>query len=503
MAGKPIGNTWLQEKLKIKEFHLTHQSNLGSRSKIEIQPDGTVYETYQANYALSKDTPLSHLEFALKYDNLQLDFYKSVFHKIPFKEVAIYVDSAPTSKYARKIGYWYEFLTGKKLPVNNREKGNYADLLECEKYYTGKIIKNARWLINDNLPGGAEFCPVVRKTNMLTDALSTDVAKQILELRKQYPPEIFNRTNNYLYKKETRSSFQIEKEEPTPERIERFISLLNKAGEEDIKEVLSERSLIALQKLIVDKRFAAKGFRDFQNYIGQTSWNYEELIHYICPPPDYLSSLMQGLSYAAKKSEGVHPIVRATIIAFGFVFIHPFEDGNGRIHRFLVHDILTRDKIVPKGMILPISAHMFNNMKQYDEALEVYSKPLLSKIKYSKTGEQELMVLNPSDVEAYYRFPDLTAQTQYLAEVVNSTIVTDMPREFFFLQSYDEVKKHIQQKVDMPDKLIDLFIKFTHHNEGVFPKGRRKHFSMLTDKELSDLQNIYRKVFGKNKSDNS
>ncbi|HIP51694.1 MAG TPA: hypothetical protein EYG94_06355 [Campylobacterales bacterium] len=28
------------------------------------------------------------------------------------------------------------------------------------------------------------------------------------------------------------------------------------------------------------------------------------------------------------------------MIAFSFVYIHPLEDGNGRIHRYLIHHVL-------------------------------------------------------------------------------------------------------------------------------------------------------------------
>ena len=38
----------------------------------------------------------------------------------------------------------------------------------------------------------------------------------------------------------------------------------------------------------------------------------------------------------------IDPVVAATVSSFAFVFIHPFEDGNGRIHRFLIHYMLSK-----------------------------------------------------------------------------------------------------------------------------------------------------------------
>lgn len=34
----------------------------------------------------------------------------------------------------------------------------------------------------------------------------------------------------------------------------------------------------------------------------------------------------------ATAKANVDPVVLAAALAFGFVFIHPFEEGNGRIH---------------------------------------------------------------------------------------------------------------------------------------------------------------------------
>ncbi len=496
MPEKPVGSTWLKQNYQLSDFKLSHESYLGTRSKVEVLQDGTTIETYQkAQYTLKADNPLNHFEFALKYDDVQISFFQAIIKRIPGNDIVEYIKSAPNSKYSRKIGFWYEFLTGERLSIEDRPGINYVDLIDSKRYFTGVVVKNNRWRINNNLLGDVGFCPVIKRTKAISRALELDFSEMLRELSKNYTPEILNRANNYLYKKETRSSYQIEKEEPTPERIERFVSLLSDAGKKDIRELLSERFLVALQNQIVDPRFAATGFRDFQNYIGQTTWNYDEIIYFVCPPPEFLSDLMKDLSNAAIKMEGVNPIIRATSIAFGFVFIHPFEDGNGRIHRFLIHDFLSRDNFLPSGMIIPVSAHMVKNIKLYNDALEDYSEPLMSLIRYTKNEKQKLVVLNASEVEGYYRFPDLTTQTEYLCKVIETAICHDLPNELDFLQNYDEAKELMKQRIDMPDKLIDVFIRFTHQNNGIFPKRRRNTFHMLTDDEIEALQSIFHEVF--------
>ncbi len=495
MSDKYIGSTWLKQNYKLSNIKLSHESYLGARSKVEVSQDGTITETFQMNYALKVDNPISHFEFALKYDDVQMNFFKAVLKSIPVKDIVEFIRSAPNFKYSRKIGFWYEFLTKERLPVEDRPTINYVDLIDSKRYFTGVIIKNSRWRINNNLLGDVGFCPTIKKTNAILKVLAHDFSETLNKISKNYSPELLKRANNYLYKKETRSSYQIEKVEPSPDRIERFVSLLSNAGKNDIGELFSEESLVKLQNQIVDPRFAATGFCDFQNYIGQTTWNYDEIISYVCPPPELLSDLMIELSNTAIKMEGVYPIVRAAAIAFGFVFIHPFEDGNGRIHRFLIHDILSRDNFLPSGMIIPVSAQMVNNMGLYDDALEAYSKPLMYMIKYTKNEEQELLVLNASEVEGYYRFPDLTIQTEYLCKVIETAVSYDLPNELNFLQNYDEAKGLMKQRVDMPDKLIDLFIRFTHQNKGIFPKRRRNTFQMLKDDEIEALQSIFQDVF--------
>jgi hypothetical protein len=44
-------------------------------------------------------------------------------------------------------------------------------------------------------------------------------------------------------------------------------------------------ALIRLQGKIVDPRYAAQGWRTFQNFVGDTVGGYREKVHFICPRP--------------------------------------------------------------------------------------------------------------------------------------------------------------------------------------------------------------------------
>ena len=495
MSVKPAGNQWLKAHYNLSNHTLTHSSYIGNNESIELTTQGNVEQVFGPKYAPFEAAPLPHLEFALKYDDISLDFLKAVFKKISPEEILAFIQKAPSSKYARKIGFLYEFLTTKCIELVRPIAANYTNLLDEEEYITGIATKNIKWKINNNLLGNQQFCPIIRKTNVLTKLLETDIHQRIEQLKESFPQDIFKRAANYLYNKETRSSYEIEKEKPSPDRMEKFIALLVKAGSEATEKILEKQRLIQLQNAIVDPRFAVADFRDFQNFVGESLPNYQDLIHYICPPPEIVPSLMNGIKESAGKTNGIYPQVRAALIAFGFVFIHPFEDGNGRLHRFIIHDILVHDGIVPSGLIIPVSAHMLNNIKDYDDILEKYSKPLMQRIRYDKKANGEIAVTNSEEVEGYFRYPDLTEHCIYLIQTIHATLEEDMPDELIFLQRYDEAKKELQRIVDMPDKDINLMIIFLHQNKGVFPKKRREQFAKLTDEEIQQMQRAYRIVY--------
>jgi Fic family protein len=495
MAIRKAGSLWLASHFKLSNVQITHRSYIGTRDKIEVTSDGSIDQTYGPKYAPKRDDVFDHIEFMLKYDDLNLDLLSLIFFRIEEQELTNYILQRPTGRYSRRMGYLYEWLTQRELKMEAIAGGNYIDLLDPERYVTGMKIRNSRWRINDNLIGVSEYCPIVRKTQALKELVAKDVTKELEGLKDDYPNEIFQRASQYLYRKETRSSFEIESEKPSPDRVDRFVRLLHQAGKQPFLDIMSEKALTSLQNAIVDARYAQPGFRDFQNYVGQTNYRGEEMYHYVCPPPDLLTSLMNGLSILEEKSTGAPPIVRAAIIAFGFVFIHPFLDGNGRIHRFLIHDMLTRDGIAEQGLVIPISAHMLQHMSEYDMALESYSKPLSQRVKFSILENGDLRIDNSDEVCSYYRYPDLTSQSEYLAKAIFSTIQEDLFEELYFLQRYDELKKEIQQLIDMPDKQLSNFIMYLHQNKGIFPNRRKKQFEEITEEEFVAVEKIYKEIF--------
>jgi len=180
---------------------------------------------------------------------------------------------------------------------------------------------------------------------------------------------------------------------------------------------------------------------------------------------------------------GLPAVIHAAVVSYGFVFMHPFEDANGRIHRFLIHNIFFQRGLVPKGIMFPVSAAMLKNPALYDQSLETFSAPVIRLIDYDVDDTGQMTVT--SDNGNLYRFIDMTAQAEALYEFVLLTIEHELVEELDFLNSYDNTKQSIQQIIDMPDRLIDLFIQYCLQNSGrLSARKRASHFDFLTDDEL-------------------
>lgn len=464
----------------------------GGTHRIE-SAGGVVTETYTSRY-WPGDGLGDQLEFALKYDGVNLAILASIFRAVGATQIAAYVRTKPMGKYARRIWYLYELITGEKLPLDDLKRCSYVDLLESDLYVTSSRSKRiGRQGINDNLLGDGRFCPTIRRTETLRRFEATDLRKRCQQVVAAYPAELLKRALSYLYTKETKSSFEIEHIKPDANRTERFIALLQLAEREDFCD---KPHLINLQNRIVDPRFAAADYRQTQNYVGETVAVNQERVHFACPKPGDLPDLMAGLIAAHERlGDAVHPVVHAAVVAYGFVFLHPFEDGNGRIHRFLIHNVLARNGLTPQGLMFPVSAAMLKKPADYDASLEAFSKPLMPLVEYALDADGRMTVSN--DTAVWYRFIDMTPQAEALFRFIDETIDTELASELTFLANYDRTKTAIQTIVDMPDRQIDLFIRFCLQNHGKLSATKRaSHFDFLTDDETAKMEQAVRDAYG-------
>ncbi len=498
LKSRPAGYAYLLDRLGLTgmpHWHTSFVSSSGARiSKVQ---DSATHDIYPTRY-WPGETVGDHLEFALKYDGVNLGLLAQIFEHVSQKELTEYIKSKPTGKYARRIWFFYEFLTGKKLPIEKISTGNYVDALEVKKYYTVQNMdKSPRHRIVNNLLGPKTFCPIIRKTEKLSKMDLSNMRQRCEEIISAYPPELLHRALSYLFSKETKSSFEIEHIKPNASRTQKFIASLELAEKEDF---CVKKSLIELQNRIVDPRFKSSDYRKSQNYVGQTVTYQKEIIHFISPKPDDLTGLMEGLmeSHKRMKAGNLSPLIHAAAISYGFVFLHPFEDGNGRIHRFLIHNILSLQKMVPHGLMFPVSSVMLKNPVDYDASLEAFSRPLLRLIDYRLDEMGRMTVKN--ETARWYQYMDMTTQAEALYEFVVKTIEEELVQELSFLANYDKTKRAIQDIIDMPDRLIDLFIQLCLHNNGrLSARKKSSYFDFLTDEELAAMEQAVKD--GYNRSD--
>lgn len=88
----------------------------------------------------------------------------------------------------------------------------------------------------------------------------------------------------------------------------------------------------------------------------------------MAPPAKQVQSLMGNLFSFVIRDKETLPLVKACIFHYELEFIHPFEDGNGRMGRLWQQLLLM--KVSPVFEYLPIESLIHQNQKKYYQALE-------------------------------------------------------------------------------------------------------------------------------------
>jgi len=126
--------------------------------------------------------------------------------------------------------------------------------------------------------------------------------------------------------------------------------------------------------------------------------------------------------------------------------------------------------------------------------MEHYSKPRLDFIRWRPTEKNNVEVLN--NTLDLYRYFDATKQAEFFFECVEETVTHTLPEEVEYLRKYDLLTEFIKNYIDMPDKLVDLLIRFLSQNGGKLSRrGRPKEFNKLTEREVLAIETKYAEFF--------
>ncbi|MFQ5983364.1 MAG: Fic family protein, partial [Woeseiaceae bacterium] len=394
-----------------------------------------------------------HLTFALKYEGLDLAVLKRLFLATGPAPIETLVRATPTGSYARRIWFLHEWLTGNRLDLPDAAAGGYIPAVDPERQWAVDGKNSPRHRVKNNLPGTPAFCPLVFRTETLDRFIALDLPQRAQEIVADVPRDRLARTAAFLLLKDSKSSYAIEGERPPRDRIQRWGRAIGEAG----RQALDLEELLRLQNIVIgDARFVKLGLRREGGFVGELDRDTRiPLPHHISARPDDLLSLTEGMiAFARGPAQKLDPVIAAAALAFGFVYVHPFEDGNGRIHRYLIHHVLAQRGFNPPGIVFPVSAAILERIDEYRRVLEDYSLRLLPLIEWEPTEDGNVRVLN--ETGDFYRFFDATPHAEFLYGCVQKTIEEDLPDETDFLRRYDLFRSRIGSMIDMPDRTVDL-----------------------------------------------
>jgi hypothetical protein len=293
---------------------------------------------------------------------------------------------------------------------------------------------------------------------------------------------------HYLYLSETRSSFAIEHEMPTGSKEDRFVQLLKRAGE---KTTVTEDWLVELQNAIVRDVFSQEAsYRTRQNWLADSN----NRITYFPPAPDDMRRAMAGWeAFVNDCNKGIDPLVKAACASFGFVYLHPFMDGNGRLHRFMIHQVLAQSGRLDDDIIIPVSAVIMKNIPDYLAVLTGFSKPTRTLWDYRR-GEDEPHIITAANSRSY-RFFEADREVAFLHRMIEEAVREEIPNEMAYLRGYDKAFNAIEREFDLPQKDVSSLIRMVKGNNGVLSNKRRKQYLHIPEQVLNRIVEIINAEF--------
>jgi Fic family protein len=97
-----------------------------------------------------------------------------------------------------------------------------------------------------------------------------------------------------------------------------------------------------------------------------------QIVKHVAPKPIMVPELVSKLFEWVKKEKELHLLIKSCIVHYEIEFIHPFEDGNGRMGRFWQSVMLS--KLNPIFKYVPVESLIEKNQQKYYDSLEKSDK---------------------------------------------------------------------------------------------------------------------------------
>ncbi len=108
-----------------------------------------------------QDSLYNQLVFSIKYEGINLLFFKKLFESVDEFIIEELVKNEPLSQFSRRIWFLYEWLTEKKLNIPDLKEGNYIPLLDGKLQYTiGKGENSPRHTNQEQSSWHKKFLPI-------------------------------------------------------------------------------------------------------------------------------------------------------------------------------------------------------------------------------------------------------------------------------------------------------------------------------------------------------
>lgn len=480
---RSLGYDFLTGLPGVTAFKPEYPARLGTVTRVTAAAHEQLIPSHVA--PVSNDV-LEHILFALKHEGVDLQVLAQTVPMVPAEQLRQAIENTPGGVYLRKVGYLWELFTESALLTHPAVTGSAAPLFDPERYVVGPTRYDVRWRVAFNGIGTPRYCATVERTDAIRQGFEERILARATQFTRGVPADALDRAMAWAYLEETQQSFAIERESPSPQKATAFAQLLRKAHD---RRELSEEYLVDLHAATITNPFAAEfSFRTAQNWLGDAGVSSKAGgVAYVPPEPVLARELMDELiGFANSDVSMLDPIVTAAIMSFGFVYIHPFMDGNGRLSRFLFHHALCRSGQLPDGMVLPVSSAIANNLQAYSDALKRYSRQVRERWTVTTYDPVRPTFQFHSDA-SIYRYWNATTAVEFGFQMARSALDNQITQEVAWLQRYDKIIATVGARYDVRGSDLASLVVACINNNGRLSVRKRQRYALTVPPEVLDF----------------